>query len=60
MSVTDCINKHVPNGMNSPFGKLCHADAEGEYGSPAEQQSALNLMYILGYDDSAGGAGTHG
>jgi hypothetical protein len=27
-----------PQGMNSLFGKLCHADAEGEYGSPAAKQ----------------------
>ena len=57
MSVIDWINANVPNGMNSPFGKLCAADAEGEYGSPANQESALNIIYTLGYDDSAGGKG---
>jgi monoamine oxidase len=57
MSVIDWINAYVPNGMNAPFGKLCAADVEGEYGSPANQESALNLIYILGYDDSAGGKG---
>ena len=57
MSVIDWINAYVPNGMNSPFGKLCAADAEGEYGSPANQESALNLIYLLGFDDSVGGKG---
>lgn len=57
LSVVDWVNGHVPDGMNSPFGKLCAADSEGEYGSPADQQSALNLIYLLAFDDSAGGKG---
>jgi monoamine oxidase len=43
--------------MTSPFGRLCYEDVISEYGGPPEQQSALNLIYILGYDDSLGGRG---
>jgi monoamine oxidase len=53
MSVLDWINKYVPGGMSAPFGRLCYEDALSEYGGPPEQQSALNLIYLLGYDDSA-------
>jgi monoamine oxidase len=53
MSVVDWINKYVPGGMNAPFGKLCYQDVISEYGGPPETQSALNLIYILGYFDSA-------
>ena len=53
MSVVDWINKYVPGGMSAPFGRLCYEDVLSEYGGPPEQQSALNLIYVLGYDDSA-------
>jgi monoamine oxidase len=43
----------VPGGLGGDFGKLCYADAISEYGGPPESQSALNLIYLLGYDDSA-------
>jgi monoamine oxidase len=52
MSVVDWINQYVPGGMNSQFGALCYQDVISEYGGPPEDQSALNLIYILGYDDS--------
>src|ERR1700752_4932263 len=52
-SVRDWINKYVPGGMSAPFGKLCYQDVISEYGGPPETQSSLNLMYILGYFDSA-------
>jgi len=53
LSVTDWIGQYVPGGTSSPFGSLCYQDAISEYGGAPEQQSALNLLYILGYDDSA-------
>ena len=53
MSVPDWINKYVPGGMSAPFGKLCYQDVISEYGGPPETQSSLNLMYTLGYFDSA-------
>ena len=52
ISVVEWINTYIPGGMASPFGRLCYEDAISEYGGPPEQQSALNLVYILGYDDS--------
>ena len=53
MSVPEWIEKYVPGGLSSPFGKLCYSDVVSEYGGPPENQSALNLVYILGYDDSS-------
>ncbi len=53
MSAVDWIEKYVPGGLSTPFGKLCYEDVLGEYGGPPEQQSALNLVYLLGYDDSS-------
>ncbi|MEI9930066.1 MAG: FAD-dependent oxidoreductase [Rhizomicrobium sp.] len=52
MSVPEWIDKYVPGGLNSPFGRLCYSDVISEYGGPPENQSALNLIYILGYNDS--------
>ena len=54
-SVPDWINANIPGGMGTQFGKLCYYVTISEYGGPPEQQSALNLTYILGYDDSANG-----
>ena len=42
-------------GSARPFGKLCYYVVVSEYGGPPEQQSALNLVYILSYDDSRNG-----
>jgi len=53
MSVAEWIDRHVPGGLSEPFGKMCYADVISEYGGPPENQSALNLLYILGYDASA-------
>ncbi len=52
MPVPEWIDKYVPGGSASPFGKLCYSDVISEYGGPPESQSALNLIYILGYNDS--------
>lgn len=53
MSVPAWVNKYVPGGMSTPFGKLCYQDVLSEYGGPPETQSSLNLVYVLGYYDSA-------
>ncbi len=55
MSVPEWIEAYVPGGLASPFGKLCYSDAISEYGGPPENQSALNLIYVLGYNDSRKG-----
>jgi monoamine oxidase len=55
MSVPEWIEKYVPGGLSSPFGKLCYSDVISEYGGPPENQSALNLVFLLGYNDSREG-----
>jgi len=52
MSVVEWIDRYVPGGMSTQFGKLCAQDAVGENGLAPELQSALNLVYMLGYDSS--------
>ena len=52
MSVTDWVERNVPGGSSGPFGALCLSDAIDEFGGPPELQSALNLIYVLGYDAS--------
>jgi monoamine oxidase len=52
MSIVEWIERYIPGGMSTQFGKLCAQDAVGENGLSAEQQSALNLTYMLGYDSS--------
>ena len=49
MSVIDYINEMVPGGMDSRFGQLLAVAYTIEYGADAEEQSALNLLYLLGY-----------
>ncbi len=53
MSAAEWIERYVPDGLSGRFGKLCYADVISEYGGPPESQSALNLVYLLGYDDSS-------
>jgi len=57
VSVADWITQTIPGGLDSPFGRLCYYVVVSEYGGPPELQSALNLVYILGYDDSRNGQG---
>jgi monoamine oxidase len=49
---TEWIEQHIPGGLSSDFGRLCVAILLDEYGGPVDQQSALNLIYLLGTDDS--------
>jgi monoamine oxidase len=51
-SVPEWIERHVPGGLRQPFGKLLIQDVIDEYGGDPADQSALNLVYLLGYDDS--------
>jgi len=53
-SVAEWIEAEVPGGLTSPFGSLCYLDTLSEYGGPPEEQSAINLVSMLTYDDSAG------
>jgi monoamine oxidase len=61
MSVTEWIERYIPGGVKSDFGQVCIAAVLDEFGGPADQTSALNLVYLLGQDDStASGAQPHG
>lgn len=53
MSVVEWIDKYIPGGRSSEFGKLCYSVVIDEFGGPPEEQSALNLVFILGYDGSS-------
>lgn len=57
MSVPEWIDANLPGGTGTAFGGLCLQDVISEYGGDPADQSALNLPFILGYDDSAGGKG---
>src|SRR5262249_41545945 len=50
MSVTDWINQTVPGGLGSPLGQLLEVAYTIEYGAECDIQSALNLIYLLGYN----------
>ena len=52
MSVTEWLDRYIPGGAGSDFGAVCIAAVLDEFGGPAEETSALNLVYLLGQDDS--------
>ena len=61
MSVTEWIDTLHPRRGQSDFGAVCIAAVLDEYGGPADETSALNLVYLLGQDAStASGAQPHG
>lgn len=49
LSVTEWIDKYLPGGTSSDFGRLCALDMTTYSGIEASAQSALNLIYTLGY-----------
>ena len=49
MSVVEWINQTVPGGMGSKLGQLLEVAYTIEYGADANQQSSLNLLYLLGF-----------
>jgi monoamine oxidase len=49
MSILDWINESVPGGAGSKLGQLLEVAYTIEYGADASQQSALNLLYLLGF-----------
>jgi monoamine oxidase len=56
MPATEWIEKYIPGGLDGDFGALCVSVLLDEYGGPAAENSALNLVYLLGlYDSSASG-----
>jgi monoamine oxidase len=50
MSITDWIDQTVPGGLGSPLGQLLVVAYTIEYGAECDIQSALNLIYLLGYN----------
>jgi monoamine oxidase len=54
MSVYDWIESRVPGGHASPMGQLLDVAYAIEYGADTTDQSALNLVYLLGYNASPG------
>ena len=56
MPATDWIDRYIPGGLDGDFGALCASVLLDEYGGPVAEQSALNLVYLLGlYGSSASG-----
>jgi monoamine oxidase len=56
MPATQWIEENIRGGLQSDFGRLCVSVLLDEYGGPADEQSALNLIYLLGlYDSSPSG-----
>lgn len=49
MSLADWIRATVPGGLTSPLGQLLSVAYAIEYGAEVEEQSALNLLYLLAY-----------
>lgn len=52
MPATEWIQHYIPGGLASDFGRLCEAVLLDEYRGPVADQSALNLIYLLGTYDS--------
>jgi monoamine oxidase len=54
MTVYDWIANYVPGGHDSRLGALLDAAYNEEYGAETPDQSALNVIYLLGYKSSPG------
>src|SRR5581483_2091520 len=60
MTVHDWIANYVPGGHSSRFGALLNAAYNEEYGAETTDQSALNLMYLLGFNAKPGNFAIYG
>jgi monoamine oxidase len=49
MSIDDWIGSYVPGGLSSRFGQLLSVAYEIEFGASPSDQSALNMLYLLGF-----------
>jgi monoamine oxidase len=54
MTLDDWITSYVPGGHGSRMGALLNAAYNEEYGAETTDQSALNLIYLLGYKSGPG------
>ncbi len=50
MTVDEWLQQKVPGGIASPFAKLMQSNVMAEYGLEPHEQSALNLVYLLGWN----------
>ena len=50
LTVNQWLEDNVPGGLTSRFAKLMQSNAIAEYGMDPDQQSALNLVYLLGWN----------
>lgn len=53
MSVHEYIERRVPGGHRSPLGALLDVAYVIEYGADSAEQSALNLIFLLGFQPKA-------
>jgi monoamine oxidase len=49
MSIHEYIERRIPGGHRSPLGALLDTAYVIEYGADSTEQSALNLIFLLGY-----------
>jgi monoamine oxidase len=49
MTIVEWIEESVPGGIRSRFGQLLDVAYNIEFGAECTEQSALNLLYLLGY-----------
>src|SRR5262249_61110693 len=49
MSILEWIDESVPGGHSSRLGQLLNVGYNTEFGGQIADQSALNLLYLLGY-----------
>jgi monoamine oxidase len=50
MTVAEWIEAKLPGGLRSRLGALVANSCVGEYGGDIDHQSALNIVYLLGFD----------
>lgn len=50
MSVDQWIDDNIPGGLGSRFGQIMQSNSIAEYGLDPGEQSALNLIYLLGWN----------
>jgi monoamine oxidase len=49
LSIVDWIEESIPGGIASRLGQLLDTAYNIEYGAESDEQSSLNLLYLLGY-----------
>jgi len=60
MTLHDWIATYVPGGLGSQLGSLLNAAYNEEYGAETTDQSALNLIYLLGFNAKPGNFSIYG